>query len=89
MGYTKKADRKVNKDIINHVHRIQGQLAGVERMIEKCLTCDDVVMQLMAARSSIERITLKLIEDETEACLKNKKDITHLKAVAATLFKYT
>lgn len=76
-------------DILNRIHRVQGQLAGVERMMEKCRACDDVVMQLMAARSSIEKITLKLIEDETKACMKNKSDTAKLKRVAATLFKYT
>ncbi len=80
-----------DKQLINQLHRAQGQLDGVERMISECRSCEDVVMQLMAARSSIERLTIKLLEDETQSCLKskNKNEVKRLHKVAETLFKYT
>ncbi|MFZ6035653.1 MAG: metal-sensitive transcriptional regulator [Patescibacteria group bacterium] len=80
-----------DKELINQLHRAQGQLDGVERMMSECRSCEDVVMQLMAARSSIERLTVKLLEEETQSCLKskNRSEVQRLQKVAATLFKYT
>lgn len=80
-----------DKQIKDQLHRIKGQIEGVEKMIEKCRSCDDVIMQLMAARSSLEKVAVKLIEDETNSCVssKNKKDQMRLKRMATTLFKYT
>lgn len=82
---------QTDKQLVNQLHRIKGQIEGVERMIEKCRDCEDVVMQLMAARSSIEKVALKILSAETNSCLrsKSKADKMRLEKVAATLFKYT
>ncbi len=80
-----------DKQLSNHLHRIKGQLSGAERMINAERSCDEVVMQLMAARSSIERLSLNILQSETDSCFKSKKpaDIKKLKNVASILFKYT
>ena len=80
-----------DQQFINHIHRIKGQLDGVERMVQDCRNCDEVIIQLMAARSSIEQITLKLLQEETDSCLRSssKKDMQRLNKVASTILKYT
>jgi len=80
-----------DKQVINQLHRIKGQIEGIERMIKSCRSCEDVVMQLMAARSSIEKVALKILAEETDSCTrsKNKKDQERLQQIATTLFKYT
>ncbi|HCJ52940.1 MAG TPA: hypothetical protein DIS62_03135 [Candidatus Kerfeldbacteria bacterium] len=79
------------KDIVNRLHRTQGQLQAVERMLSEQKSCTDVMMQLMAAKSSIEQTAILMLQDETRSCLKspNAKDRERLNEVAATLFKYT
>mgnify|MGYP006301219663 CR=1 FL=1 len=82
---------KTDKQLIHHIHRIQGQLDGVEKMIAECRACDDVVMQLMAIRSSVEKLSLNILRQETKSCLKpgNRAKVRELDKIAATLFKYT
>lgn len=79
------------RHIVNNLHRAQGQLEGVERMIMKKRACDDIITQLMAARSSIERIAVDFLEDESRKCLKSpkKKEQARIRDIAATLFKCT
>lgn len=79
------------KHIINNLHRTQGQLEGIERMMTKKRSCDDIITQLMAARSLIERIAVDLLEDEARVCLQSpkKKEQARIRDIAATLFKYT
>lgn len=83
--------QKNDKAVEDHLHRIQGQLEGVSRMMKSSKSCEEVVMQLMAARASLEKLTIRLLEDETASCLrsKNKKDLNRLRSLASTLFKYT
>lgn len=80
-----------NQMLTNRIQRARGQLEGVLRMIQDGKSCDDVVMQLMAARSAIEKITLELLAKETNECARSKSsaDRLRLQKLAATLFKYT
>ncbi|MFA5031147.1 MAG: metal-sensitive transcriptional regulator [Patescibacteria group bacterium] len=77
--------------LVNQLHRIKGQIVGVEKMIEECRSCEDVVMQLMAARSSIERVVLNILSEETDSCVrsKSKEKQKRIKSLVKTLFKYT
>jgi DNA-binding FrmR family transcriptional regulator len=80
-----------DSQLVNQLHRIKGQIAGVEKMIEECRSCEDVVMQLMAARSSIEKVALNILSEETDSCVrsKSKEKQQRIKSLAKTLFKYT
>lgn len=42
--------------MINRLKRAEGQLRGVQRMIEEDLECVDIVTQLSAVRSSVDRM---------------------------------
>lgn len=48
------------KKIINRLNRAEGQLRGVTKMIEEGQDCKDVLAQVTAVRSSIDKI-VKLI----------------------------
>lgn len=48
------------KDILNRLKRAEGQLRGIQKMIEEEQECLDIVTQLTAVRSSINR-TLGLV----------------------------
>lgn len=43
------------KDILNRLKRAEGQLRGIQKMIDKEQECIDIVTQLTAVRSSINR----------------------------------
>lgn len=45
--------RTEKKEILNRLKRIEGQLRGVQRMIDEDSTCFDIITQLTAIRSSI------------------------------------
>jgi len=48
------------KDILNRLKRAEGQLRGIQKMIDEEQECLDIVTQLTAVRSSINR-TLGLV----------------------------
>ncbi len=49
--------------------RIEGQVRGIRRMIAEDAYCDDVLAQVSAARSALERTALVVLEHHMKHCL--------------------
>ena len=45
----------VNDDVVKRLRRLEGQIRGVQRMIEEGQDCRDVVTQLSACKSALDR----------------------------------
>jgi len=57
------------------INNIIGQMKGVDKMIEEKKGCFAVLAQMKAARSAIEALSLKYLEEEFINCLGScKKD---------------
>ena len=71
MGYSG-AVRGYSKDkpkIQARLRRIEGQVRGIQGMIEKDRYCIDVLTQVNAVRAALESVALKLLADHTEHCV--------------------
>ena len=56
-----------NSKLITRLKRSEGQLRGIQKMIEDERDCVDIITQLTAVRSSVERvIELMITENLTE-----------------------
>ncbi|BEP27711.1 metal-sensitive transcriptional regulator [Helicovermis profundi] len=60
---------KDNKKLINRLKTIKGHIAGVERMVEEGKTCDEVLIQIAAIKSSINKVGLLIMEENALECL--------------------
>lgn len=58
-----------DKKILNRLKRAEGQVRGVQKMIEEGKGCVDVVTQLSAVRSSIDRIMGMVVAENLKHCL--------------------
>ena len=56
-------------DVVKRLRRIEGQLAGIIRMIEDGRECDDVVTQLSAASRALSRAGFKIVASGMRQCL--------------------
>lgn len=63
-----------NKKMINSIHRIQGQLNGVIKMMEEEKNCKDVISQLSASKSSIQRLMGIIISENLVECVKMSEE---------------
>jgi DNA-binding FrmR family transcriptional regulator len=59
-----------DKQVQNRLKRIEGQLKGVLRMIEKNEDCRDVVTQLSAVRSAVDRTIGVIVSENLEQCVR-------------------
>jgi CsoR family transcriptional regulator, copper-sensing transcriptional repressor len=57
-GYTKDKDK-----LIKRLHRIEGQVRGVEQMVEDDRYCIDILTQIAAANTALESLALKILDE--------------------------
>ena len=55
--------------IVKRLRRIEGQVRGVEGMVEEERYCIDVVTQITAIQAALDKVALGLLEDHTEHCV--------------------
>ncbi|HET7467357.1 MAG TPA: metal-sensitive transcriptional regulator [Candidatus Dormibacteraeota bacterium] len=63
-GYTKDKKR-----IQSRLRRIEGQVRGIEKMVEEDRYCIDVLTQVNATKAALESVALQLLADHTEHCV--------------------
>jgi DNA-binding FrmR family transcriptional regulator len=64
VGYT------ANKDaVLKRLRRIEGQVRGLQRMVESDTYCIDVLTQVSAATRALEAVALALLEDHLSHCV--------------------
>ena len=62
-----------NKNIINRMKRAEGQMRGILAMMESEKDCSDVVTQLSAVRSSIDRAMGIIVAENPVACVNDQE----------------
>ncbi|CZQ84178.1 MAG: metal-sensitive transcriptional regulator [Trichococcus flocculiformis] len=62
-----------NKNIINRMKRAEGQMRGILAMMEDGKDCSDVVTQLSAVRSSIDRAMGIIVAENLVACVNDQE----------------
>lgn len=55
--------------IINRLKRIEGQVRGLQRMVEEERDCGDILTQLLAARSSLDQVAIQIFNTQIDNCL--------------------
>jgi len=55
--------------ILRRLARLEGQVRGVARMIERDDACLDVLQQTAALRAALDSVTMLLMEDHVHGCL--------------------
>ena len=59
-----------NKDaLVKRLHRIEGQVRGVERMVEEERYCIEILTQIAAVTTALESVSVKLLEDHVRHCV--------------------
>ena len=59
-----------HKDQISSIRRIEGQIRGIEKMIENGEYCIDILNQLKAAKNTIASVEGKILKTHIEDCIK-------------------
>jgi DNA-binding FrmR family transcriptional regulator len=64
-GYS--ADKE---QMLKRLRRIEGQVRGLQRMVEEDTYCIDVLTQVSAATKALQSFALELLDDHLEHCVR-------------------
>lgn len=62
-------DADERKKIVNRLRRLEGQVRGLQTMVESGKECDAVLTQVMAAKSALNQVGLHIIGHAMKQCL--------------------
>lgn len=65
-------DEKELKVLKSRIHRIVGQLNGIEKMLDENRYCGDILIQVSAVESALQSVGYILLKDHLETCVRDK-----------------
>ena len=57
------------KSVLSRLARIEGHVRAVKRMVEKDVSCPEVLIQIAAVRSALNAVGRLILEDHVRGCL--------------------
>jgi CsoR family transcriptional regulator, copper-sensing transcriptional repressor len=68
-GYSASKDQ-----LIKRLRRIEGQVGGIQRMVDDERYCIDVLTQISAIQAAPDKVALGLLDDHAHHCVVGAKD---------------
>ena len=56
--------------LVRRLRRIEGQVRGIEKMIERHEYCVDILQQTAALRAAVDSVALLILEDHVQGCVR-------------------
>ena len=63
-GYTAQKEA-----LVNRLRRIEGQVRGIERMVDDDRYCIDILTQITAIQAALDKVALGLLDEHARHCL--------------------
>lgn len=63
-GYSENKPR-----LLNRLNRVEGQIRGISNMVGDDKYCIDILTQISAVQSALDKVALELIRDHARHCL--------------------
>jgi DNA-binding FrmR family transcriptional regulator len=71
MGNRDINEKDGKQEVITRLKRIEGQVKGIQKMIEEDKYCVDILTQIAAVRAAINRVGGIVLERHTITCMQN------------------
>ena len=66
---TKHRSEKESKDLMNRLKRIEGQVRGIQSMLENNAYCPDILVQVSAVNSALNSFSRILLASHMKSCV--------------------
>jgi DNA-binding FrmR family transcriptional regulator len=57
------------ESLVKRLHRIEGQVRGIERMVEDERYCIDILTQISATTTALESLAYQILEGHVDSCV--------------------
>ena len=83
---------EAEKAILTRLKTVKGHISGIERMVENKEDCGDILVQISATRSAIEKIGIYLLENNARDCLcgqaKSVEEKEHVQKIVKQIISF-
>lgn len=81
------------ENVIQRLKKIEGQVKGIQRMLDNDKCCVDVLIQIAAIRAAINKVGILIFENHTRECLKQalheNQEEKMIEDLIAVMIKFT
>ena len=82
-GYTKDKDA-----VIKRLHRIEGQVRGIEKMVEDDRYCIDILTQISAVNTALESLAFKILDEHVRHCVAGEPSQEKVEELLAAVHRF-
>jgi len=69
------AEQEASKEmLVNRLKRIEGQIRGIQRMVEGERQCESIITQLVAVRAAIESVGALVLNNYMKICFREDSE---------------
>ena len=61
-------------EILSRLRRIEGQVRGLQKMVDNDDYCIDILTQITAASNALKKVAVKLLDDHIRHCVKQETE---------------
>jgi CsoR family transcriptional regulator, copper-sensing transcriptional repressor len=62
------------KEVLDRLKRVEGQVRGLQRLVDQDTYCIDVLTQISAVNSALKKVAVKLLDDHISHCVAETVD---------------
>ncbi len=62
-------NEKTKKNVLPRLRKIEGQIKGIHKMMEKERYCIDIINQVTAAQRALDQVSVKVRQRHIESCV--------------------
>jgi DNA-binding FrmR family transcriptional regulator len=62
-------EEQQKKDVLLRLRRVEGQIRGLQRMVEKGVSCPDILTQVAAVTAAIKKVGTVIVQTYMNECL--------------------
>jgi len=62
-------NQETKKNVLSRLRKIEGQIRGIQRMVEKERYCIDIINQVTAAQRALDQVGLRVMKRHIETCV--------------------
>lgn len=56
-------------DLIGRLKKVEGQIRGLQRLVDEEIYCVDIITQISAANSGLKKVAVQLLDDHIRHCV--------------------
>ena len=59
----------IKEDLMKRLRRIEGQVRGLQRMLEEDRPCQEIVYQVAAVKAAVVQVAMTILSNQLASCL--------------------